>query len=149
MKTSIAGMLVCAALLGACATPPAPITASTQGTTLVQSGQVTEVRDVVRNGGRGSGIGSFLGAILGGVAGSNIGSGTGSAVAGIGGAVAGSMAGQRMEESSITSSATSVTVRLDNGEVRTFQLDSGENYRVGDIVRVTTANGISRLGRPQ
>ncbi|GIZ50984.1 outer membrane lipoprotein [Noviherbaspirillum aridicola] len=145
MKSRIASMLACAVLLGACASREAPVTSSTQGTTLVQTGQVTEVRDVVRQGGRGSGIGSFLGAILGGVAGSNIGSGTGSTVASIGGAVAGSMAGQRAEESSIRSGSTAVTVRLESGEVRSFQLEPGENYRVGDVVRVTTANGISRL----
>lgn len=145
MKIKFAGVLACVALLGACASRPAPVTSSTQGTTLVQTGQVTEVRDVMRHGGRGSGIGSFLGAILGGVAGSNVGSGTGSTVASIGGAVAGSMAGQRMEESSMTAASTAVTVRLDNGEVRSFQLESGENYRVGDIVRVTTTGGISRL----
>lgn len=145
MKNRMAGLLACAVLMSACASREAPVTSSTQGTILVQTGQVTEVRDVVRHGGRGSGIGSLLGAILGGVAGSNIGSGTGSTVASIGGAVAGSMAGQRAEESSMSTGSTAVTVRLDNGEVRSFQLDRGENYRVGDVVRVTTNNGVSRL----
>lgn len=147
MNKRIHSMLAGAALalLTACASSPPAVTASTQGTTVVQGGQVTEVRDVMHRGGRGSGIGSFVGAILGGVLGSNVGSGHGSTVASIGGAVAGSMAGQRMEESSMSSSSTEVVVRLDSGELRNFQLPAGERYRVGDAVRVTTTNGLSQI----
>ncbi|WP_162256864.1 glycine zipper 2TM domain-containing protein [Noviherbaspirillum sp. Root189] len=118
---------------------------STQGSFLVQNAQVTEVKDVVLRDGHNSGVGSFVGSILGGVAGSRIGSGTGSAIAGIGGAVAGGMAGQHAEQSSSGRSSTEVTVRLDNGELRTFAVTSNESFRVGEIVKVTTNNGQVRL----
>ncbi|RJF97766.1 glycine zipper 2TM domain-containing protein [Noviherbaspirillum saxi] len=140
-------LLSAAALLPGCASsPPPPSTiSSTQGTFLVQTAQVTNVKDVVLRDGRSTGLGSFVGSILGGVAGSKIGSGTGSAVAGIGGAVAGGMAGQHAEQSGSGRSTTEVTVRLDNGELRTFAVEPGESFRVGEMVKVTTNNGLVRL----
>jgi hypothetical protein len=95
VRASISIMATSMVLLGGCASnPPEPLM-STRGSTIVQTGRVTDVRDVAVRGGRASGVGSFIGTIVGGVAGSKIGSGTGSTVAGIGGAVAGGMAGQR------------------------------------------------------
>ena len=138
-------LLLAAILQTACAsTPPAPLM-STQGTTLVQTAQVTDVRDVTVRGGRPSGVGSFVGAILGGIAGSRIGSGNGSSAAGIGGAVAGGMAGQRVEESGMSNSATELTVRLANGDVRIYRVDRAEQFRIGDTVKLTTSNGITRV----
>lgn len=138
--------LLSLALLAGCASsPPEQPVMSTQGTTLVQTGQVINVRDVAIRGGRPTGIGSFLGAILGGVAGSKVGSGTGSAVAGVGGAVAGGMAGQHVEESGISQKSTELTVKFDNGETRTYQVEPGKGYRTGDMVTVTTRGGVSQV----
>lgn len=135
-------------LLAGCASPPPVRPAmSTEGTTLVQTAQVTDVRDIAVRGGRPSGIGSFLGAILGGVAGSRIGSGHGSTAAGIGGAVAGGMAGQHVEQSASGRNTMEVTVRLESGEIRTYQVEPDEHIRVGDVVKVTTRNGITRINR--
>lgn len=134
-------------LAGCASSPPAQPTMSTQGTTLVQTAQVTNVRDITIRGGRPSGLGSFFGAILGGVAGSKIGSGSGSAVAGVGGAVAGGMAGQHVEQSGISRSTTELTLRLDNGDVRTVQIEPGENFRIGDTVKVITNAGVIRVTR--
>lgn len=134
------------ALAGCASPPPAPsMVSSTQGSFLVQNAQVTEVKDVVLRDGHNSGIGSFVGSILGGIAGSRIGSGTGSTIAGIGGAVAGGMAGQHAEQSGSGRSSTEVTVRLDNGELRTFAVAPNESFRVGETVKVTTNNGQVRL----
>ena len=113
----------------------------------MQTGRVTNVRDITVHGGHPSGVGSFVGAVLGGVAGSRIGSGHGSTAASIGGALAGSVAGQRVEESGKSSSSTELTVQLETGEVRNYRVDPGEAFRVGDVVRVTTVNGISRVTR--
>ncbi|HYD95636.1 MAG TPA: glycine zipper 2TM domain-containing protein [Noviherbaspirillum sp.] len=147
-RSPLSATLLGAALLAGCASGRPPETVmSTQGSTLVQTARVTNVRDVTVHGGRASGVGSMVGAILGGVAGSRIGSGTGSAVAGVGGAVAGSMAGQRLEESNKSSASTELTVQFDNGEVRNFRVDAGESYRIGDRVTITTANGISKVTR--
>lgn len=136
------------ALLAGCASPPpAQPPMSTQGTTVVQTGQVTNVRDITVRGGRSTGLGSFLGAILGGVAGSKVGSGTGSSVASVGGAVAGGMAGQHVEQSGISHRSIELTVRLDNGEVRSYQVAPKEDYRTGDTVKITTTSGVSRVTR--
>lgn len=139
-----ASVLVMALLTGCASNPPDPLM-STQGSTIVQTGRVTNIRDTVVRGGHPSGVGSFIGAIVGGVAGSKIGSGTGSTAAGIGGALAGGMAGQRVEEAGKSSSSTELTVQLDSGENRTYRADPGEPYRVGDMVRITTVNGVSTL----
>ena len=141
--------MVAALTLASCTSAPSspPITSSTQGVTVVQTGQVTDVKDITRHDGRSTGLGSFIGSILGGIAGSNIGSGTGSAVAGIGGAIAGGMAGQHAEQSNSSRNSTEVTVRFDNGEARTYAVAPEDNFRVGETVRVSTNNGVVRVTR--
>lgn len=138
-------------LLCACASqqPSQSVTMSTQGTTMVRSATVVNLRDVtVRgDGGHSSGLVSFAGAILGGIAGSKIGGGNGSAAAGIGGALAGGMAGQRAEQSAAARSFTEVTVRFDNGDERTYSVDPGQDLRIGDAVQVTAHNAVTRLSR--
>lgn len=142
-----AALIALSGLLAGCAsTAPEPVM-STQGSTIVQTGRVTHIRDVTVRGGRPSGVGSFIGSILGGVAGSKIGSGSGSTAAGIGGAVAGGLAGQRVEEAGKGSTSTELTVQLDSGENRVYRIDPGEPFRVGDTVRITTVNGVSKLAR--
>jgi len=144
---SIFAMALSAILLSGCAaTRPDPLM-STQGSTVVQTGRITNVRDFTVRGGRPSGVGSFIGTILGGVAGSKIGSGNGSTAAGIGGALAGGMAGQRVEEAGKSSSSTELTVQLETGENRTYRVGSDEPFRVGDTVRITTVNGVSSVAR--
>lgn len=141
--------VLAAGLLAACAnTPPQPsVASSTQGTTLVQYAQVTNVRDVAVHGGRSNGVGSMVGAVLGGIAGSAIGSGHGRSAAIVGGSVAGSMAGQHLAQSGVTNRSTALTVRFSNGDERTYTVDSDDNFRVGDEVRVITANGVTRVTR--
>jgi outer membrane lipoprotein SlyB len=134
-------------LLAGCASNPPETIMSTQGSTIVQTGRVTDVRDITVRGGRASGAGSFIGTILGGIAGSRIGSGNGSTAAGIGGALAGGMAGQRIEETGKSNSSTELSVQLDSGENRTYRVDPTESYRVGDAVRITTVNGVSTVKR--
>lgn len=147
VRVSIPFLVMTMALLAACSSNPPATVMSTKGSTIVETGRVTDVRDVTIRGGRPSGVGSFIGTIVGGVAGSKIGSGTGSTVAGIGGAVAGGMAGQRVEESGKSNASTELTVQLDSGERRTFRIDPGEPYRIGDAVRITTVNGVSTVAR--
>jgi outer membrane lipoprotein SlyB len=124
-----------------------PANSSTQGTTLVQTGEVTNVRDLTVSGGRTSGAGSFVGGVLGAIAGSNVGGGYGRTAAAIGGTVAGGAAGQQIERSGATSKVTEVTVRFPNGDVRTYNVDPKETFRIGDTVKVTTSQGITRVTR--
>lgn len=136
-------------LLCACASQvPQPVTMSTQGSTVVRSAAVTNVRDVtVQGGGQSSGLGSFAGTVLGGIAGSKIGGGNGSAAAAVGGAVAGGMAAQHIEQSAARNNYTEVTVRFDNGDERTYSVDTGEHFRIGDAVKITTHKGVTRVTR--
>lgn len=134
-----------AVLLSACASRAAAPAMSTQGSTVVQLAQVTDVRDITVRGGQPSGLGAFAGALLGGVAGSTIGSGHGSTAAAIGGALAGSMAGQHAEQSAKRRSSTAVTVRFESGETRTYHVGRDERFRIGDAVKVTTSGGITRI----
>lgn len=133
------------ALLSACASPPDRTVMSTQGSTLVQRASVTHVRDVTVRGARPSGIGSVIGAVLGSLAGSRIGSGHGRTAASIGGAVGGGMAGQHIEQSAASKSTTELTVRFDNGDTRTYQVEAGADFKAGDTVKVITDHSGTRI----
>ncbi|HJV73121.1 MAG TPA: glycine zipper 2TM domain-containing protein [Noviherbaspirillum sp.] len=149
MRTAIqiSTIMLIAAAVAACASQPSQPVLSTQGSTVVQTAQVINVRDITVSGGRPSGVGAFAGTLLGGVAGSRIGSGYGSAAAGIGGAIAGGMAGQHIEQSGKIEKTVEVTVRLENGETRTYNVAPGSAFRVGDTVNVTSNGGITRITR--
>lgn len=138
--TATAVIFASSLMLTACASRPTAnqMISSTQGSTVVRRAQVTDVRDVVVQGNRSSGLGSFAGAILGGVAGSMIGGGNGRTAAGIGGALAGGVAGQHAEQASDIARRVEVTVRFDNGDVRSYPIESGETFRIGDMVTVST-----------
>jgi outer membrane lipoprotein SlyB len=139
-----------AAALAGCAAPadsvPVPVS-STQGTTLVQTGHVTDVRDITVRGGQNSAAGSVVGSVLGGVVGSTIGSGYGRTVATIAGVAAGGMAGQHAGKWNNGTSVTRLSVRFENGEVRTYDIDSDEAFRAGDPVKIITRGSNVRVTR--
>lgn len=148
--STIRFIIVCATagIVSACATQQAPSSImSTQGSTIIRTGTVTEVRDVTLRGGNSSGVGSAVGAILGGVAGNAIGNGNGRTVAGIGGALAGGIAGQRAAQAASTSAVTQLTVQMENGDVHTYNAESGENFHIGDRVTITTSHLGIRITR--
>jgi outer membrane lipoprotein SlyB len=139
-----------AAALAGCAlqsnSAPAPVS-STQGTTLVQTGHVTDVRDITIRGGQNSAIGSLVGSVLGGFAGSAIGGGHGRTLATVAGAAAGGVAGQHAGKSSNGTSVTKLTVRLENGDVHTYDIEPDDVFRVGDPVKIITDGGNVRVTR--
>ncbi|HJV83610.1 glycine zipper 2TM domain-containing protein [Noviherbaspirillum sp.] len=139
-------VLVAATLLVGCASErPQADKLSTEGTTVVQTAEVTNVRDMTVHDGHSSGLGSVVGAILGGVAGNAIGGGNGNAVATIAGSVGGSLAGQHVEQSNASRSSLELTLRFANGAIRTYQVAPDESFRVGDTVTVTTNRGLTRI----
>lgn len=144
-RSALAAMSAAIVVIAGCATPPGRTVMSTEGTILVRTATVTDVRDVSVHGGPTSGIGTMVGAVLGGIAGSTIGGGRGSAVAGIGGSVAGGVAGERAAQAANQHSVTQVSVRLENGEQQVFNVEPGEVYRVGETVRVLSGNSGARL----
>jgi outer membrane lipoprotein SlyB len=135
------------ALAGCATQPPAqPAAALAASVTLVRTGQITDIRDVAISGGHaGGGAGSLVGGVLGAIAGSTIGDGYGRAAATIGGTVAGSMAGQQAARSAATTRAAEINVRFTEGDVRIYRVDAAEKFRVGDMVTVTTSDGVVRI----
>ena len=88
---------------------------------------------------RTSGTGAILGAVVGGVVGNQIGGGSGRTAATAIGAVGGAVAGNRIEQNRNEGAGQTyyqVDVRLDNGDMRTFDYYDLNGLRVGDRVRV-------------
>jgi outer membrane lipoprotein SlyB len=147
MRAGLPVAITMTALLIGCAMeqPPQSTVSSTQGSTVVQSAQVTNVRDITIRGGPSSGIGAIVGTVLGSVAGNTPGGSNGRAAATVGGTVAGDMAGQQVEQSGVSKNITTLTVRFENGDTRTYDIEPGESFRIGDIVKITTSKGITRI----
>jgi outer membrane lipoprotein SlyB len=143
MRVIIPVFFLVAALSAGCTSmaDPNPMISSTEGTTLVQIGVVTDIRDIAVRGGTQSGVGATVGALLGGIAGSSIGSGFGRSAATVAGATAGGIAGQQIAGSNSGTSVTRMSVQLENGAVRTYDLEPGESFRVGETVKVISNAG--------
>lgn len=95
-------------------------------------------------------VGPVAGAAVGGVAGSSVGQGKGAAVAAVIGAVAGGLAGAAMEEGVTRKPGVEITLRMDNNPnslIAVVQEDSGENFQVGERVRVIEDGGTTRVAR--
>ncbi len=94
-----------------------------------------------------SGAGAILGAVVGGVLGNQIGGGSGrvaaTAVGAVGGALLGNTVEGRNNQQGSYEQGYRVTIQLDQGGVRAYDVSSPGDLRVGD--RVRTYNGqISR-----
>lgn len=87
--------------------------------------------------GQGSGLGAVAGGVAGGLLGNTIGHGTGRTVATIAGAAGGAYAGNSIEKHAKTHTVYRVTLRMDDGSMRTFSQREAPAYAVGDHVRVS------------
>lgn len=113
----------------------------------VQFGTVQSVR-AVRIEGTKTPIGAGAGAVVGGVAGSTVGGGRGSTIAGVLGAVAGGVAGAAVEEGVTRQTGLEISVKLENGQhLAVVQADGGENFRLGERVRVLRDGATTRVTR--
>lgn len=113
--------------------------AQTPQSNQVEYGRVTHVQLVqTQQPAQGSGLGAIIGGVAGAVVGRQIGGGTGRDIATVAGAVGGAMAGNAIEKSrnSSVGQAYRVTVQLDNGGARAYDVPSPGDLRVGDRVRV-------------
>ena len=102
-----------------------------------QWGTITRV-ELVR-GERASGtLGTIAGGVVGGLAGNQVGGGTGRTIATVAGAVGGALIGRTIEQNTQQPGQDHyrVTVRLENGETRTFDYANQPNVREGERVRV-------------
>lgn len=87
---------------------------------------------------QGSGLGAVIGGVTGGVVGRQIGGGSGRDLATIAGVVGGAVAGNAIERnrSPNVSQAYRVTVQLDNGGARAYDVPATGELRIGDRVRI-------------
>ena len=88
--------------------------------------------------GRSSGLGAVIGGVAGAVVGRQIGGGSGRDAATVVGVVGGAVAGNEIEKSRSTTVRESyrVSIQLDNGSSRAYDVPSFGELRVGDRVRI-------------
>ena len=98
-------------------------------------GTVESVREVTTKG-EGTGLGAVAGGVLGGILGHQVGRGSGKDLATVAGAVGGAFGGHQIEKSVRSEKQYQVTVRFDDGTVRTYTQKSADGWRNGDRVRV-------------
>lgn len=113
----------------------------------VKMGTIESLRQV-RLEGTESGVGAVAGGAVGGIAGSTVGGGRGSMVGAVLGAVVGGIAGAAGEEAATRRNAVEIVVRIDYGRsIAVVQEDKGEQFRVGERVRILESGGQARVTR--
>jgi outer membrane lipoprotein SlyB len=114
--------------------------AQTQQSNYVEYGRVSNVQVLqAQQEAQGSGLGAIIGGVAGAVVGRQIGGGTGRDIATVAGAVGGAMAGNAIEKNRSPAAVTQtyrVTVQLDNGGARAYDLPATGELRIGDRVRI-------------
>ena len=118
-------------------TYPAP---NNQGA-YVEYGRVGNVEVVrLQQPSAGPGIGAVIGGVAGAVVGSQIGGGSGRTAATVIGAVGGAVAGNAIEKSRAANTSAGesyrVSVQVDNGPIRAYDMSSYGDLRIGDRVRI-------------
>lgn len=113
----------------------------------LEYGYVSRI-EPLQNASRGSsGAGIALGAVVGGLLGNQVGKGSGRVAATIAGAVGGGVAGNAIEgrmDNAPQGQGYRVTIKVDNGAQRLYDVTSTGDLRVGDRVQVRNGE-ISRL----
>ena len=154
--TSIAASVLLVATLAACAPmspqnnyPSAPYPqatnstgaypASNQQSAYAEYGRVSNVEVLQSQGqAQGSGVGAIIGGIAGAVVGSQIGGGSGRSAATVVGGLGGAVAGNAIEKSrngNVTETFR-ISVQMDNGTYRSYDLPASGQLRTGDRVRI-------------
>jgi len=140
--------LACLVVLGGCgpqngdpvvAAAPAKATATAVPPKPVASANLGEVSHIetLTERPKGSGVGAVAGGVLGGVAGHQVGDGRGQDAATVVGAVGGALLGNKIErDRAVKVVGYRVEVKLDNGDVRTFERAQLDGLHVGGRVRV-------------
>lgn len=99
-------------------------------------GTIESVREIAQEG-QGSGLGAIAGGVLGGLLGNQIGGGSGRKVATVAGVVGGAYAGHTVEKKTRSTQQYEITVRLDDGSLRTINETEKPAWHTGDRVRVS------------
>lgn len=145
---AVAGLVACAPM-----NPPGPVSTypstypagtypvpNNQGA-YVEYGRVSNVEVVrLQQPSAGPGIGAVIGGVAGAVVGSQIGGGSGRTAATVIGAVGGAVAGNAIEKSRAANASAGesyrVSVQVDNGPMRAYDMSSYGDLRIGDRVRI-------------
>ncbi len=127
-----------AAATGAKAAPPSErkaVVSSTRGT-------ITQIEAVIKQG-ETSGVGAVVGGLVGAAVGSQIGGGDGKKAATVVGTVGGAVVGHQVEKDRARDvTGYRITVRLDDGSVKTFQQAQAGELTIG--ARVSVDGGVVR-----
>jgi len=105
---------------------------------------VVEAIRTVEVQGEASGLGAAAGGVAGAVVGNQIGRGDTRTVITVAGAAGGAYAGHQIEKQMKKSTAWRITVRLDDGSVRTLSQPAAPPFAVGDRVRIVNGSGLER-----
>jgi outer membrane lipoprotein SlyB len=97
---------------------------------------VVESIKIVQLKGEGTGVGAVTGGVVGAVVGNQIGSGQGKTLAQVAGAAGGAYAGNEIEKNMKKTAYFRVTVRLNNGGVRSITQKTDPGFKTGDNVRI-------------
>ena len=115
--------------------PRADYVASASPTTCAECGVIDSVNEIDTRG-HGSGVGAVGGAVVGGLLGNQVGGGRGRDLATVAGAIGGAFAGNQVEGNVRSTRSFDISVRLNNGSVRTFHQSEQPGWRAGDHVRI-------------
>lgn len=120
-------------------TPPAampqPVPVAAAPAACIQCGVIDNVREVAQPG-EGSGLGAVIGGVLGGVLGNQVGGGKGNKIATVLGAAGGAYAGHQFEKNRNQTTRYEISVRMQDGSLRSVTQDSLPAWRIGDRVRI-------------
>jgi outer membrane lipoprotein SlyB len=104
----------------------------------VNCGVIDAIR-VVQVQGEASGVGAVAGGVAGAVVGNQFGHGAANTLLTLGGAAGGAYAGNTIEKHVKTHTSWRVTVRLEDGTVRTLSQPAQPPFAVGDHVRIVNS----------
>lgn len=119
--------------------PNAQYPSATVPNNFVEYGRVTGVQVIqTQQPARTSGAGAIIGGIGGAVIGNQVGGGSGRDVARIAGAVGGAIAGNAIEKNAgnRVTEAYRISVQIDNGMLRAYDIPANTDLRAGDRVRI-------------
>ncbi|MCW8974910.1 MAG: glycine zipper 2TM domain-containing protein [Sedimenticola sp.] len=136
--------IVATTLLSGCANTgyqPVSSSSSSNAYSTTQFGVVDGIESVPGdNGGiagTGVGAGTIIGGVIGGVLGHQVGGGTGKDIATAAGVVGGAVVGHELDKrNQQKTDSYNIRVRLNNGGTQTINVDSANDLRIGDRVRI-------------
>lgn len=96
--------------------------------------------------GSGNYVGTVAGGVLGGVLGNQVGGGDGRRLATVAGAIGGALAGREIERRNTDQRRTTYEIILRNtrGEQRAVTQSTQPDFKVGDVVRITSSGALER-----